>query len=94
MNHLAIVFLALVGLAVGLRAAKLWLDASRVTIRPQWTDLGVPEPTDQSLRHGMWLVGVINAAEASGRLNAVAAKWTAWAVVLGCLTTLVGVMLG
>jgi len=69
--------LALASLAVGLRAAHLWWQASS---EGPWM---LPPTTDA----GMLLAGVQGELAASAILNSQAAKWTAAAAAVSALTT-------
>lgn len=71
--------LALAGFAVGILAARYWLRASRVDASPVWGDR---EPADPVMSHAGWIVGLLQAASESARLNRHAAVLTAVAVVL------------
>lgn len=75
--------------ATGLRAAWLWYRASKVTAKPDFGPTPFP-PIDPSLGQMMWTGAILEAAAASGALNAQAARWTAIAVVLAAVQSLAG----
>lgn len=82
-----------VGLAVaaavcGLIAARYWLRASKVPIRPTWDT----EPGEQDAAHQGWTFGMLQTSIDSANLNAKAARWTAAAVVLSVASVLVGTL--
>jgi hypothetical protein len=77
--------LAILTLICGLRAARLWKRSSEVIPEPE----GV-EPVDKTLRQMWWQSATMKASERSTTLNKQAARWTAAAVVFGCLTILAG----
>jgi hypothetical protein len=60
-----------------------------VPIDPGWTQEN-PEPADEELKQMSWNVAIINAAQKSAALNKIAARWTAAAVVLGAVSSLIG----
>jgi hypothetical protein len=78
--------LALVTLTLGIVAAVYWLRASRVSTDSGWDF----EPAEREQSQDMQIVGLMVAAAESGRLNAIAALWTAAAALSGCVTTFVG----
>lgn len=77
--RVAALILALAGFVVGILAAGIWLQASRVIVSPQW---GVLEPRDPTTSQAGWIVGLLEATTESARLNQRAAKLTAIAVLL------------
>jgi hypothetical protein len=83
--QLLAITLAILTLICGLRAAQLWARSSEVIPEPE----GV-EPVDKSLRQIWWQSATVKASERSTALNKQATRWTAAAVVLGCLTALAG----
>lgn len=74
-----VITLALGGFGIGLAAARDWYEASQICPVPAWGDR---EPVDPHLSQMGWIVGMLNAASESGRLNRRAALLTAVAVVL------------
>jgi hypothetical protein len=100
---IASISLAVAGLAVGLCAAGYWLKASKIEIDPGWRSgpatspadaLKPIKPTDPQQAQGNWIVATITAACESARLNKVAARLTAAAVVLSALSSVVGALAG
>ncbi|MBV8061230.1 MAG: hypothetical protein JO253_06870 [Alphaproteobacteria bacterium] len=88
------IVLALVTLALGLRAAWYWRRASVVEVVPLWVKLGQIEPVESGVANDQWQLALIEAGNEAGKLNAIAAAWTAYSVVSGCVTTLMGLMVG
>ncbi len=74
--------LALLGAATGVVSAYYWYLSAQVQISPLWVDLGVIEPLGSSQSQAHWVVGIINAANKSARLNRIAALATAAATLL------------
>lgn len=89
------IFTALSGFAAvgtagtGWRAARLWLDASKVQPDPDWT-VECPEPVISELSQMDWTVAMLGAGRDSGALNARAARWTAAAVILTAVQSAAG----
>ena len=79
--ELGMTALGIGGFVSGFAAGIVWWRASRIEVVPQWITLEVREPTDSGARNAMWLVGLIDAAERAGKLNARAAVWTAVAAL-------------
>lgn len=84
-----LVVLMLAALGTGLMAAWCWFKASRVRVQPSW-DI---EPADAEASMGGWIAGSMTAFAESGRLNKIAALWTAVAVILGTVANLYGAYL-
>ena len=80
--HLLGIGFANLGLLVGFLAAWYWWRASRIAIIPQW---GAREPLDQAQSLAGWIVGINAAADASGKLNSLAAVLSGAAVVFSTL---------
>ena len=80
--------LAITNLITGLIAAVYWLRGSRIVPLPFWAQFGQIEPVNREAANESWIVAQLQAASDSGRLNAIAAIWTAVAVIVGCLATL------
>jgi len=83
--------LAFTTLVLGLVAARYWLKASKVETIPQWVKSGQIETVIHSQATDDWIVGLLQAGQEAGRLNAIAARWTAAAVIAGCLTSIAGI---
>jgi hypothetical protein len=82
--------IAVLSLGAGLIAAWYWYKASRVHILPFWrTDTGVMEPLDVGQSNAAWIVAQLQTTQTSGRLNGIAALWTAAAVILGGISSIV-----
>jgi hypothetical protein len=97
----ASIVLAVAGLIVGLRAAYFWLKASEVPIDPGWNsgEPGDMRPVQPADFEGMgilsgWNSATMTAFSASSALNARAAKWTAAAVILAGISSVVGALAG
>jgi len=91
--RLASLLFAMIGLAAGMRAAFVWMQASRLTPVPAWlVDEHSIEPRDQTESQAGWIIGMMGTISESGRLNMVAARWTAWTVLFSALASLTGVL--
>ena|SRR5450759_268587 len=98
---IASIVLAVAALIVGLRAAGYWLDASKIPIDPGWNS-GMPgdtrpiEPGDLegTGRLSDWNNATMEAVWQSSNLNKKAAVWTAGAVVLAGVSSVVGALAG
>ena len=85
--------LATAGLAW--RAARLWLDASKVQIEDTTprTQVSYDDSPALGILEAIVSVNATQAAyNASATLNARAARWTAWAAILTGATTVLGVL--
>jgi hypothetical protein len=90
MKYLAII-LALMTLGFGLTAAWYWYKSSKVDTHPAWQMIPWQmEPVERNDATDGWLVGIMVTAKEASRLNAIAAKWTAAAIIAGCLTSIAG----
>jgi hypothetical protein len=89
---------AAAALIMGLRAAYYWWEASRIEPDPGWkTTADDPrpiEPVDEQLKQMGWTIATLKAARESAALNKKAAIWTACAVVLGTISSVVGALTG
>jgi hypothetical protein len=88
MKYVSVAF-ALGALVTGLTEAFHWYKASEVAIDSGWTP-EKPEPVDEELKQMDLNVAIIKAAQESAPLNKIAARWTAAAVVLGAVSSLIG----
>ena len=88
MKCVSVIF-AILALAIGLKAAFTWYQASRVEIDPGWTSAH-PEPVDEILKQMAWNSAIIGAARKSSELNRVAAFWTAVSIVFGGISNVAG----
>ena len=61
----------------GLRAAVLWLKASKVPVEPIGGDTA-----DEPLNQQGWTAGIGTSVSKSGEINALAARWTAASVLV------------
>jgi len=100
LNYVSISFSA-VTFAIGMRAAYYWMKASEVEPDPGWRTspavsaedaLKAIEPLDDVAKSAAWDAALVEAWEKSALLNKTAAKWTAWAVVFGTTSSLVGTL--
>jgi hypothetical protein len=100
LNYVSIGF-TLAASGVGFRAAYVWNLASGVEIDPGWrtgpllsnTDALKPiEPVDGEAQLMGWNSAHIEAWRNSADLNKKAARLTAWAVLLGTISTLIGLL--
>lgn len=74
------------GVAAGLYAARVWWQSAKVTPDP-FRD-GVVESGESCSAQGQWLGELIRVGIETAALNSKAARWTACAIVLGALATL------
>lgn len=81
------ILLAIAGFSVGLAAAYYWWLASRVETKPAW--YGV-EPVDRVQSQSGWIVGLLDAASRSAKLNQKAAVLTGIAILLSTGSGIVG----
>jgi hypothetical protein len=88
------VLLAVSGCIAGLVSAWYWLKASSVPIEPIWSKYKGVEPGVHSLSQDGWIGGVLEATLESGRLNKIAARWTAATVALTVIGTLASALSG
>ena len=89
---LASITIAIVAFIAGIRAAELWYKASRIQIVPMWVNDGRIEPVNPGQAQAEWIVAIIETANKSGDLNKRAARWTAAAVALSTVSTLLGAL--
>jgi hypothetical protein len=77
--------LTLIAAGFGLYAASLWYAASKIEVMP-------PPPADPftDTSADQWALATPDAIRSAGRLNARAAAWTAAAVCLQVMASLVG----
>lgn len=75
------------GAILGLWAAWLWFQASRINTDPAW---GACEPGEVSASQAGWIVGMLQAGAESAQLNRRAAKITAVAVALSTSSGIIG----
>jgi len=85
-----VILLATVSLGTGLVAAYYWNKASRVHVMPFWEANGSLEPMDPTRSNTEWIVAQMETTRRSGRLNAIAARWTAVSVLLGGIASIAG----
>lgn len=84
--------LALLAFVCGMLAAWYWLRASRVPTDPGWGKNGLGQPGIHSMAQDAWIMAIMQSAAESGRLNAIAARWTALTAVLTALAALIAVV--
>ena len=86
--------LAIAALTAGLKAAWEWYKSSKITPDPAWpldpTGTLPMQPADPVQTQNDWIVATIKALNEAGRLNAVAARWTAVSVVLAAASAIFG----
>jgi hypothetical protein len=86
--------LSLLPAFTGIWAARLWYESSKIEVIPAYARYGNIEPVGHSSQSAMdWLDGVLRAGNAAAELNKRAARWTAIAVALGAITTVIGAAL-
>ena len=89
-----VLVLAALGLGTGLKAARLWLQASKVPNVPLWATIaGLIEPADPAAAIGSEIAGLLKTGSEAAALNAAAAKWTAASVVLNGASAVLGAVL-
>jgi len=81
---------AILAFLIGLRAAHLWYQASKVGAHPFWEHDGRIEPVDPTLASQHMIVALNVAAQESGALNRHAAIWTAFSVAASAASALFG----
>lgn len=93
-----IAFFEMLGtLATGILAAVYWLRASKVPIDyngPKWPNGWPIESGDPVLHNMNWTTATMQSVREAGRLNAIAARWTAASVVLGAVPGLAKIVAG
>ncbi|SEE86403.1 hypothetical protein SAMN05444161_7515 [Rhizobiales bacterium GAS191] len=75
----------------GFIAAWYWYQASRVNPSPWSEDNPAPATMNPIVGSMMWTGATADAIKKSGELNSKASIWTALAVGLGAIATLVGI---
>ena len=78
------------GLIAGLLAAWFWERTTRVRVNPLDSDPYATVPPDGDISDPWWWTAQYRADQEIRRLNTFAARWTALAVVLGTLSSVVG----
>jgi hypothetical protein len=89
MKSMSIVF-AIGSLITGLIAAYYWYESSKVKYGPDWDKF--EEPVDERLQQMGRDSGLLKGTAEAGQLNKVAALWTAFSVVLNCLSAIVSAL--
>ena len=87
---LATVACAVSGLVFGLASAWYWRKSAAVPVDPLNEDPTAVMPAMPELEHLAWLAAQLRANQEVGRLNKIAAKLTAAAIVLSTASTLIG----
>ena len=82
--------LALGGLTCGLLAAWFWERTTQVPVDPLNGDPSAIMPVLPVLEQQAWWAAQFRADQEMGRLNTLAARWTAAAVVLSGVSSLIG----
>ncbi len=82
--------LAIGGLISGLLAAWFWERTTRVPVDPLNGDPNAIMPVLPVLAQQAWWAAQFRADQEMGRLNTLAARWTAAAVVLSGVSSLMG----
>lgn len=100
LNYTSVGF-AIAAFAVGMRAAYYWMKASEVEPDPGWrTGLALSpedalkpiEPLDDQAKLTDWNAAHLEAWQKSANLNKTAAKWTAYAVALATISSVIGTL--
>jgi hypothetical protein len=86
-NVMAVIglIMAAMALVTGLYASYLWWQASKIPVLPAW-ELSIVENAEANIMSHV--TGHMIAFNKSGKKNAKAALWTAFAVAFGCVGTL------
>ncbi|CAE6820884.1 hypothetical protein R69658_05843 [Paraburkholderia aspalathi] len=84
--------LAIGGLLSGLLAAWFWERSTRVRVEPLGGDPYAIMPVEADLSNMWWWTAQFRANQEMARLNTLAARWTAAAVVLGTLSSVIGLL--
>lgn len=94
MSYLKLVsaFLGIAGLVLGLYAAALWNNASKVVVKPTFLKYDGIAPLDLDMANAHWIAGLNEYVTESGDLNRKAAAWTAVAVLCSSLSGFAGML--
>ncbi len=84
--------LAFAGMVAGLAAAWFWEKSAHVPIDPLNGDPNGVVSGEPELEQLAWLAAQLRANERVSVLNVIAARWTATAVVLSTVGTLIGLL--
>jgi len=85
--HVLAFGLGVVGFAVGVAAARLWWQASRIDTQTAW---GARESGDLMTQQAAWIAALLKASAESAALNKRAAVLTAIAVACSSTSSLLG----
>ncbi|NML98779.1 hypothetical protein HHL24_12575 [Paraburkholderia sp. RP-4-7] len=86
--------LSLLPAFTGIWAARLWYESSKIEVIPAYARYGNIEPVGDISQTALnWLDGALRAGSEAAELNKRAARWTAIAVALGAITTVIGAAL-
>ncbi len=83
---------AIAALFCGTIAAWYWNRSSRVAPAPLAVLFGFAEPARVHLVRGRPIAGPLEAFAEAGRLNSIAARWTACSVMFGCFAMLASML--
>lgn len=81
---------AICTLGSGLTGAWYWFKSSRIVFYPY---KGGFEPVVDEQRTMAWIAEIVEVYTATGRLNKIAARWTAVATAFGAVTTFLPMVL-
>lgn len=84
--------MAIAGLLSGLVAAWFWERSGRVPVDPLNGDPHAILPVVPELEQLSWRAAQFRADQEMGRLNTLAARWTALAVVLSTASSVIGLL--
>jgi hypothetical protein len=78
---------AIAALVCGLVAARYSQRATAITPDPGWSS----EPGVESMSQAGWIAATLEALRTGGELNRIGLRWTVAAVLLGTLSSILGV---
>ncbi|HKV28163.1 MAG TPA: hypothetical protein VJN90_07820 [Candidatus Acidoferrales bacterium] len=84
---------AIVGLILGLLAARYWFRSSKVAAEPAWAE-PTAEPVDLEDKNSDWIAAILDASKKSAAFNQRAAVLTGYAVVLSAFAGVLGSLAG
>lgn len=83
-----LIVLSTVMFVVGSIAVYYWYKASKVMVKPMWEEGGTLVEIPMT-NHSKWLTAIYIGTEKAGRLNKIAARWTAVSVMLSAVVSLI-----
>lgn len=83
-----LILLSLGTFITGCIAAYFWYKASKVMVKPMWEQDGTLVEIPITF-HSEWLNAIYIGTEKAGKLNKIAARWTAVSVTLSAVVSLI-----